>query len=156
MLRGWWAMGDLIVPDDIARLLRAARAVIPHSYAPYSGFPVGATILTVSGEVFAGCNMENAAYPLGLCAEAVALGAMVSAIGAQRLRAALVLTARPVPSWPCGGVSSAFARIHGGGCHSVCRGLRGRASWYPVRATSAIGLWRRRSHASVPLSRRLS
>ena len=130
MLRAWWAMGDLIMSDDIARLLRAARAVIPCSYAPYSGFPVGAAILTVSGEVFAGCNVENAAYPLGLCAEAVALGAMVSAIGAQRLRAALVLTARPVPSWPCGGCRQrlqefmeADAIVYAAGCEAEPVGI---------------------------------
>ena len=96
-------MSDFKVSGDIARLLRAAHEVIAHAYAPYSGFPVGAAILTVSGEVFAGCNVENAAYSLGSCAEAAALGVMVSAGGAQRLRAALVLTAWPAPSWPCGG-----------------------------------------------------
>lgn len=92
-----------MMSGDIARLLRAAREVIPRAYAPYSGFPVGAAILTVSGEIFAGCNAENAAYPLGLCAEAAALGVMVSMVGAQRLHAALVLAARPMPVWPCGG-----------------------------------------------------
>ncbi|WP_298135973.1 cytidine deaminase [Acidiferrobacter sp.] len=92
-----------MVQDDATRLLRAAREAIVHAYAPYSGFPVGAAVLTGAGDIFAGCNVENAAYPLGLCAEAAALGAMVSAVGAQRVRAALVVTARRHPSWPCGG-----------------------------------------------------
>ncbi|AWP24198.1 cytidine deaminase [Acidiferrobacter sp. SPIII_3] len=116
-------MSDFKVSGDIARLLRAAHEVIAHAYAPYSGFPVGAAVLTVSGEVFAGCNVENAAYPLGLCAEAAALGVMVSAVGAQRLRAALVLTARPAPSWPCGGCRQrlqefmgAEAMVYAAGC----------------------------------------
>ncbi len=96
-------MSGPIGRDDLERLLRAAREGIARAYAPYSGFPVGAAVLTVAGEVFAGCNVENAAYPLGLCAEAAALGAMVSAVGQRRLRAALVLIARPARAWPCGG-----------------------------------------------------
>lgn len=96
-------MSEPVGRDDLERLLRAAQEGIAHAYAPYSGFPVGAAVLTVAGEVFAGCNVENAAYPLGLCAEAAALGSMVSTVGHRRLRAALVLIARPARAWPCGG-----------------------------------------------------
>ncbi len=67
-------MGD-VAPD----LLEAARAVQANAHVPYSGFAVGAAVRTASGRVFAGANVENAAYPQGLCAEASAIAAMVSA-----------------------------------------------------------------------------
>ena len=60
--------------DMIAR----AAAVREHAHAPYSGFHVGACIRAESGQLYAGCNVENAAYPQGQCAEATAIGAMVS------------------------------------------------------------------------------
>lgn len=60
-------------------LVEAARAVQAHAYAPYSRFPVGAALRTPSGRVFVGCNVENAAYPQGVCAEASAISAMASA-----------------------------------------------------------------------------
>lgn len=83
-------------------LLQAARAARQRAYAPYSGFPVGAAVLDELGRVHAGCNVENAAYPEGLCAEAGALSAMVLA-GGRQARAVLVVGG--VGAWitPCGG-----------------------------------------------------
>lgn len=63
----------------VAELFESALAVQRNAYAPYSHFPVGAAILTPSGRVFAGCNVENAAYPVGSCAEAGAIASMVAA-----------------------------------------------------------------------------
>jgi cytidine deaminase len=63
----------------VPELFAAALAVQRHAYAPYSHFPVGAAILTPSGRIHAGCNVENAAYPVGSCAEAGAIAAMVAA-----------------------------------------------------------------------------
>lgn len=63
--------------DD--ELLAAARAAQANAHAPYSNFPVGAAIRTATGRVFAGANVENASFPEGICAEASAIGAMVSA-----------------------------------------------------------------------------
>ena len=60
-------------------LLAAALAVQANAHAPYSGFRVGAAVRTASGRIFAGCNVENASFPEGICAEAAAIGAMVSA-----------------------------------------------------------------------------
>lgn len=57
----------------LAQLRKVAEAILKHAYAPYSHFPVGAALLTESGRIFQGCNIENAAYPSGLCAEAVAI-----------------------------------------------------------------------------------
>lgn len=69
-------------------LFAAALDVQRHAYVPYSNFRVGAALRTESGRVFAGCNIENAAYPQGTCAEASAIAAMVSA--GERAIAALV------------------------------------------------------------------
>lgn len=60
-------------------LFDVAQAVQANSHAPYSGFPVGAAIRTASGRIFAGCNVESVSFPEGICAEAAAIGAMVSA-----------------------------------------------------------------------------
>ena len=80
----------------------AALKAREHAHAPYSGFAVGAALLDEQGRIHAGCNVENAAYPEGLCAEAVALGRLVSS-GSRRIRAALVLAESPRPVTPCGG-----------------------------------------------------
>ena len=90
--------------DDalVQRLFQAAKAARAQAYAPYSRFAVGAALLDEQGRIHAGCNVENAAYPQGVCAEAGALSAFVLA-GGRRVRAALVLGAGAAPCTPCGG-----------------------------------------------------
>ena len=96
-------MDDVRPGDETRRaLLQAARAARLNAHAPYSGFAVGAAVLDEQGRVHAGCNVENAAHPQGLCAEAVALGAMVTA-GGRRAAALLVLGEGPALVTPCGG-----------------------------------------------------
>jgi cytidine deaminase len=63
----------------VQALFDAARAAQRNAYAPYSRFPVGAAVRSASGRVYAGCNVENASYPQGWCAEASAIAAMVTA-----------------------------------------------------------------------------
>lgn len=67
-------------PSDhrVPELFRAAREVQARAYAPYSHFPVGAAILTTEGTIHVGCNVENAAYPVGTCAEAGAIASMIA------------------------------------------------------------------------------
>lgn len=65
--------------ERVADLLATALAVQGRAHAPYSRFPVGAAIRTASGRIFAGCNVESVSFPEGLCAEAAAIGVMVSA-----------------------------------------------------------------------------
>lgn len=84
------------------QLADAARAARERAHAPYSRFRVGAALLDEQGRIHAGCNVENAAYPQGLCAEAVALGQLVLA-GGTRVLAALVTGEAPQPVTPCGG-----------------------------------------------------
>lgn len=83
-------------------LFQAAREVQPRAHAPYSGFSVGAAVRGASGAVYAGCNVENAAYPAGICAEAAAIGVMVAA-GETRLAEILVLGPGAQLVTPCGG-----------------------------------------------------
>lgn len=83
-------------------LVAAAVAARGQAYAPYSRFAVGAAVLDEHGRVHAGCNVENAAYPQGWCAEASALAAMVMA-GGRRAAAVAVCGDAPAPVTPCGG-----------------------------------------------------
>ena len=71
-------------------LFEAAVAVREHAYAPYSKFKVGAALRTVDGTIYAGANCENASYPVGVCAEGVAIGAMASA-GERRMAEIVVI-----------------------------------------------------------------
>ena len=80
-------MTDLIAQED--KLVAAAIAAMGQAYAPYSNFPVGAAILDETGVIHSGANVENAAYPVGNCAEASAIAAMVMA-GQGRIAAIAV------------------------------------------------------------------
>lgn len=83
-------------------LLQAARTAQTRAYAPYSRFQVGAAVLDDQGRIHAGCNVENAAYPQGVCAEAGALSAMVLA-GGRRIVAVAVVGDGDGLVTPCGG-----------------------------------------------------
>jgi cytidine deaminase len=84
------------------RLFAAASAAMEHAYAPYSKFQVGAAILAGNGQIYSGCNVENAAYPVGTCAEAGAISAMVRD-GAQQIREIVVIGRGDLMCTPCGG-----------------------------------------------------
>ncbi|MBQ3393225.1 MAG: cytidine deaminase [Lachnospiraceae bacterium] len=75
--------------DVIKNLMEAAEGAREKAYVPYSDFSVGAALLTEDGEIFTGCNVENMAYPAGLCAERVALFSAVAA-GHRRFAALAV------------------------------------------------------------------
>lgn len=83
-------------------LMAAALAIRDRAHAPYSRFHVGAAVLDEQGRIHAGCNVENAAYPLGSCAEAGAISAMVAA-GGTRIVAAAVAGPEGSLCTPCGG-----------------------------------------------------
>lgn len=93
----------------IPALLRAAAQVRQRAHAPYSNYPVGAAVLA-GGRIFAGCNMENSAYPLSVCAERNAM-AMAVAAGFKRIDAVAVVGGHHRPSAPCGGCRQVLAEF---------------------------------------------
>ncbi len=93
---------------DLEKLIVAAREARRFAYAPYSKYTVGAAVLTRSGKVFSGCNIENAAYPSGTCAERVAIFKAVSE-GERDLVALAVVT--PNAGSPCGACRQVFSEF---------------------------------------------
>ncbi|SRR5258708_26786737 len=87
--------------EKLTELAMAARAVAARAYCPYSGFPVGAAVLTKSGRIFAAPNIENASYSVTICAERNAAAQAVAA-GEREILAIALYTATPEPSTPCG------------------------------------------------------
>lgn len=90
-------------PAQLRKLKSAAKAAAGRAYAPYSRFTVGAAILTSSGNIYSGCNVENASYGLTNCAERTAIFSAVAA-GERRLKLSCVVVYTPTKSAtaPCG------------------------------------------------------
>ena len=82
-------------------LVTRAAEFRAHAYAPYSGFAVGAALLGKSGRIYGGVNVENASYPVGICAERAAIAAAVTA-GEHEFEALAVIADSPEPCAPCG------------------------------------------------------
>jgi len=118
---------DPTLQTEMLAVARAARAT---AYAPYSRYLVGAALLAEDGRIFAGCNVENAAYPQGVCAEAGAISAMVLA-GQRRARAVLVAGAGAQLCTPCGG------------CRQKLREFCGDPKTFVVMAANENGVQRR-------------
>jgi cytidine deaminase len=93
---------------DWDALKNAAVSVRENAYAPYSGFKVGAAILA-NGEIYSGCNVENASYPVGVCAERAALAAAVAA-GSLEIEAVVIVADKPIT--PCGMCRQALAEFN--------------------------------------------
>lgn len=112
---------------DLQALLDAARAAQANAYAPYSRYRVGAALATPDGRVFTGCNVENAAYPSGTCAEAGAIAAMVAG-GGRAIADLVVVGDGPELITPCGNCrqrirefAAAATRVHAAGAQGVAR-----------------------------------
>lgn len=90
-------------PEKV-KLLNAAERVLTKAYAPFSHFQVGAALLTRTGNLYAGCNVENSSYGLTICAERAAIVAAVAGEGGDNLEiyAIAVVNARKQPCSPCG------------------------------------------------------
>lgn len=96
---------------DYTALVNAATEVQTRAYAKYSGFAVGAALLTKSGKVFVGCNVENISLRLTMCAEQLAVGAAV-ANGEREFVAIAVATNSKHPAMPCGGCRQVLAEFN--------------------------------------------
>ncbi len=112
-------------------LLEAARRARENAHAPYSGFRVGAAIRSASGSIHAGCNVENAAYPEGTCAEAGAIAAMVAA-GEREIAEILVIADAPAPVTPCGGCRQKIAEFAPPGTPVIMRNMAGEERVAPI------------------------
>jgi cytidine deaminase len=92
------------------RLVPGAKSARARAHAPYSKFKVGAAILADDGEIYSGCNVENAAYPNGVCAETSAISAMVLG-GGKRIREIAVIGSGKELVTPCGGCRQRIAEF---------------------------------------------
>lgn len=95
------------LPEDIQKIVSKAKAMTKRSYAPYSGFYVGAALITENGKVHKGCNQENASYPLCICAERVALYSYGATTTKKKIKAIAITAEHPqkplsTPCMPCG------------------------------------------------------
>ena len=115
---------------QIDELVAAARTVRVEAYAPYSGYAVGAAVLTTDGRVFTGCNVENASYGLSVCAERHAIAAAVAA-GCKKFAGIAVVTQSDPPAAPCGACRQVLAEF--GGFPVILAGLDGRSQITNVR-----------------------
>lgn len=95
----------------VDELVEAARGARAQAYARYSGYTVGAAIRAASGKIYAGCNVENAAYPLSQCAEANAIAAMVLGGDQEIAAVAVVGPGGEAPCTPCGGCRQMLAEF---------------------------------------------
>ncbi len=116
---------------DVDELFQAAKAVQANAHAPYSHYRVGAAVRTASGRVFAGCNVENAAYPQGSCAEAGAISAMVAA-GENTIVAVLTVADGEEIGTCCGGCRQRLREFASGNTPVYAAGPGG------VRATFTL------------------
>jgi cytidine deaminase len=115
---------------QIDELVAAATEVRHRAHAPYSGYLVGAAVLTADGRVFAGCNVENASYGLSVCAERHAVAAAVAA-GSRDFTGIAVVTQSNPPAAPCGACRQVLAEF--GDFPVILAGLDGNLQTTSVR-----------------------
>jgi cytidine deaminase len=116
-------------PDD-DQLIERARQVRDNAYAPYSHFPVGAALLTRSGRVYSGANVENALFGLSICAERNALFQAVAS-GERELEAIAVVTEPGVT--PCGPCRQALQEFDDGSLRIIVADMQGGHRTYTLR-----------------------
>jgi cytidine deaminase len=119
------------VADELARLLA-------NSHAPYSGVHVAAAVQGADGRIHYGVNVENAAYPQGVCAETSAISAAVTD-GTQALRRVWVASSLPGHIWPCGGCRQRIFEFAQPGCEIVSVAADGTAETQPIEALLPLG-----------------
>jgi cytidine deaminase len=118
-------------PQD---LLEVARAAQNRAYSPYSNYRVGAAIRLQSGEVFGGCNVENASYGATICAERGAICAATAALGQIEIVEILVISDGDPPWPPCGMCRQVIAEFATQNCGLWCVNQHGAAVFQPFEA----------------------
>ena len=115
--------------ETLEAMLATAREQLPRAYAPYSGFHVAAVLLNEDGELRPGVNIENASYPLSVCAERNAVASMVLA-GRRRILAVAVATEGERATPPCGGCRQVLWEFGDGDTPVIAEGAGGvRSRW---------------------------
>jgi homotetrameric cytidine deaminase len=121
--------GPQIDDSQLDEMLSAARAIMPSAYVPYSGFHVGAALLNEDGTIRPGVNVENASYPLSVCAERNAVASMVAS-GGKKILGAAVATNAKTPTPPCGGCRQVLWEFGDADTPVVAEGAEGvRVRW---------------------------
>ena len=115
-----------IEPDLLERLVETARAIRANAYAPYSRFHVGAAVLA-GDEIFAAVNVENASYPVSVCAERNAVAMAVAAGAASGVRAVAVVSDADTPTPPCGACRQVLFEFGGPGMAVIAESADGSA-----------------------------
>lgn len=123
------------VPPDIAAEL---RRLLAHSHSPYSGVRVSAAVEDAAGGVHYGVNVENAAYPEGVCAEASAISAMVTQ-GQRAIARVWVASSLPGLIWPCGGCRQKIFELSRDGCAVTSVAEDGTAESHPIETLLPLG-----------------
>jgi cytidine deaminase len=119
--------------NDDDTLIEAAKAVRARAHAPYSHFHVGAAVLDEQGRLHSGCNVENAAYPEGICAETSAIAAMIAAGGKRIVAIAAVGGGQQLQACtPCGGCRQRIAEFSDTGTRIILLDETGRPRSYTV------------------------
>ena len=124
--------GAASAPLHVETMLELARRALANAHAPYSRFKIGACVRAASGRLYAGCNVENASYPVTQCAEATAIGAMVAA-GDRQIVEAVIVTEGAEPCPPCGRCRQQLAEFAGPDMRIYLCGPEG------VRVTATLG-----------------
>lgn len=117
--------------DLIDQLFAAAAQVRKSAHAPYSRFQVGAALSCEGGSIFTGCNVENAAYPSGTCAEESAIAAMVAA-GHRQISTIVILGDAPTPLTPCGACRQRIREFAHGSTRIIAGNLAGARCDYSI------------------------
>jgi cytidine deaminase len=123
---------------DTSRVAAELRRLLPHAHAPYSGVQVAAAVESADGRLTYGVNVENAAYPLGQCAEASAIGAAVTQ-GPTAIRRVYVASSLPHLVWPCGGCRQKIFELAATGCEVVALGPDGQLARQTIDELLPLG-----------------
>jgi cytidine deaminase len=121
-----------------ARVCAELRRILAHSHSPYSGVRVAAAVETAEGGVHYGVNVENAAYPEGVCAEASAISAMVTQ-GGRSIARVWVASSLPDLIWPCGGCRQKIFELARDGCEVISVGADGGLERHEIEALLPLG-----------------
>jgi cytidine deaminase len=123
---------------DTSAIAAELRQLLSHAHAPYSGVQVAAAVEGADGQVSYGVNVENAAYPLGQCAEASAIGAAVTG-GPVKLTRVYVASSLPGLVWPCGGCRQKIFELAAEGCEVVSLGADGATDSRTIEQLLPLG-----------------